>query len=78
MIDGPLRGGHLDTLKVYDVCAAGRIKERALVTQSKAGKSDRLEITEANRNVLKKRIADPDVIGSEFLWRSQLQVSPQP
>ena len=48
-VDSKLRGCDLVCMKVRDVFAAGRVKERASVTQSKAGKPLRLEITETTR-----------------------------
>ena len=48
-IDCKLRGCDLVGLKVNDVYAAGRVKERASVTQSKTRKPVRFEITETTR-----------------------------
>ncbi|CAM3368600.1 hypothetical protein SAMN04488021_16414 [Paracoccus aminovorans] len=51
-IDSKLRGCDLVCLKVRDVFAAGRVKERTSVTQSKTGKPVRFEITETTRQSL--------------------------
>ena len=48
-IDSKLRGCDLVCLRVRDVFAAGHVKERASVTQSKTGKPVRFEITETTR-----------------------------
>ena len=74
--DSKLRGCDLVSLKVRDVFAAGQVKDRASVTQSKTGKPVRFEITETTRHSLEKWIADPEMIGSEFLRPSQLHASP--
>ena len=75
-IDSKLRGCDLVGLKVRDVFAAGHVKDRASVTQSKTGKLVRFEITETTRHSLEKWIADPEMTGSEFLWPSRLDASP--
>jgi site-specific recombinase XerC len=75
-IDSKLRGCGLVSLKVRDVFAAGHVKDRASVTQSKTGKPVRFEVTETTRHALEKWIADPEMIGAEFLWPSRLHSSP--
>lgn len=75
-IDSKLRGCDLVGLKVRDVFAAGHVKDRASVTQSKTGKPVRFEITDTTRLSLERWIADPEMIGSEFLWPSRLHASP--
>ncbi len=75
-IDSKLRGCDLVGLKVRDVFAAGTVKDRASVTQSKTGKPVRFEITETTRQSLERWIADPEMVGSEFLWPSRLHASP--
>jgi len=52
------------------------VKERASVTQSKAGKPVRFEITETTRQSLERWIADSEMIGLEYLWPSRLHHSP--
>ena len=75
-IDSKLRGCDLIGLKVRDVFAAGHVKDRASVTQSKTGKPVRFEITETTRQSLERWILDPEMIGSEYLWPSRLHASP--
>ncbi|MEL7347621.1 MAG: integrase, partial [Pseudomonadota bacterium] len=48
-IDSKLRGCDLVRLKVADVYAAGRVKERTSVLQSKTQKPVRFELTEGTR-----------------------------
>lgn len=74
-IDSKLRGCDLCCLKVRDVFAAGRVKERTSVIQRKTGKPVRFEITETTRQSLESWIADPEMLGLEFLWPSRLHHS---
>lgn len=75
-IDSKLRGCDLVGLKVRDVFAAGHVKDRASVAQRKTGKPVRFEITDTTRQSLETWIAEPEMIGSEFLWPSRLHASP--
>lgn len=75
-VDSKLRGCDLVGLRVRDVFAAGRVKERASVIQSKTGKPVRFEITETTRLSLERWIRDPEMIGLEFLWPSRIHGSP--
>ena len=67
-IDSKLRGCDLVCLKVADVFAAGRVKERASIIQSKTQKPVRFEITEETRKSLLRWIGKPSMVGSEHLW----------
>lgn len=73
-VDSKLRGCDLVCLKVRDIFAAGRVKERASVTQSKTGKPVRFEITETTRQSLERWIADPEMLGREYLWPTAASV----
>lgn len=75
-VDSKLRGCDLVCLRVRDVFAAGHVKERAAMIQSKTGKPVRFEITESTRQSLERWIADPEMVGVEFLWPSRLHDSP--
>ncbi len=67
-IDSKLRGCDLVCLKVADVCAAGQIKERTSILQSKTMKPVRFELTEGTRKSLEDWLDDPKMIGQEHLW----------
>lgn len=67
-IDSKLRGCDLVKLRVADVYAAGQVKERASIIQSKTGKPVRFEITEGTRKSIIAWLDDPLMIGSEYLW----------
>ncbi len=75
-VDSKLRGCDLVCLRVRDVFVAGRVKERASMTQSKTGQPVKFEITETTRLSLDRWIADPEMLGVEFLWPSRLHGSP--
>jgi integrase len=75
-VDSKLRGCDLVALRVRDVFAAGRVKERASMVQSKTGKPVQFEITETTRQSLDRWIWDPEMLGIEFLWPSRINGSP--
>ncbi len=72
-IDSKLRGCDLVQLKVADVLAAGVVKERASVLQSKTKSPVRFEITEGTRRSLCAWITHPLMAGHDYLWPSRFQ-----
>lgn len=74
-VDSKLRGCDLVCLRVRDVFAAGRVKERASMIQSKSGKPVRFEITEITRLSLERWIQNPEMLGLEHLWPSRIRDS---
>lgn len=58
-----------------DVFAANRAKERTSITQRKTGKPVRFEISETTRQSLERWIADPEMMGSDYLWPSRMHAS---
>ena len=48
-IDSKLRGCDLVRLKIDDVCASGRVRDRTTVVQKKTGRPVQIEITEQTR-----------------------------
>lgn len=64
-IDSKLRGCDLVKLKVADVYAAGQVKDRASIIQSKTRKPVRFEITEGTRKSITTWLNNPLMIGSE-------------
>ena len=77
-VDSKLRGCDLLGLRGRDVFAAGRVKDRASLIQSKTGKPVRFEITETTRLSVESWIRDPEMIGIEFLWPSRIHGSAHP
>lgn len=67
-IDSKLRGCDLVKLKVADVYAAGQMKERASIIQSKTKKPVKFELTEGTRKSVDAWLEDPAMVGSETLW----------
>ena len=65
-VDSKLRGCDLVALRVRDVFAAGRVKERTLMIQSKTGKPVRFEITETTRLSLERWIGNPERLPHTF------------
>ncbi len=75
-IDSKLRGCDLVRLKVADVYAAGQVKQRASIIQSKTRKPVRFEIAEGTRNSLASWLDDPMMIGSQHLWPGRFHDRP--
>ncbi|MEM6277081.1 MAG: tyrosine-type recombinase/integrase [Pseudomonadota bacterium] len=67
-IDSKLRGCDLVRFKVADVYAAGQVKERTSILQSKTQKPVRFELTENTRKSIWHWLEDPMMIGQEHLW----------
>ncbi len=75
-IDSKLRGCDLVRLKVADVFAAGQVKERTSITQSKTWSPVRFEISGCTRTSLAAWLEDPAMIGSEHLWPGRFHGRP--
>ncbi|WP_417264450.1 hypothetical protein [Celeribacter sp.] len=69
-IDSKLRGCDLVRLKVAGVFAAGQIKHRAAIIQSKTQRPVSFEITEGTRKAIAIWLEAPLMVGSEHLWRA--------
>ncbi|MBE9640885.1 tyrosine-type recombinase/integrase [Salipiger mangrovisoli] len=75
-IDSKLRGCDLVRLKVADVYAAGQVKQRASIIQSKTQKPVRFEIVESTRKSLASWLDDPMMVGSQHLWPGRFHDRP--
>lgn len=75
-VDSKLRGCDLVRLKVSDVHAAGQVKDRATIIQSKTKKPVQFEITGGTRQSIKRWIDDPAMVGSEYLWPGRFHDRP--
>ena len=64
---------HLVTLMLAEVYAAGQVNERASIIQSRTRQPVRFEITEGTRKSLFRRMEEPQMFGSEFLWPGRFQ-----
>ena len=67
-IDSKLRGCDLVRLKVGEVYAAGQVKHRASIVQSKTQRPVSFEITEGTRMAIATWLNAPVMIGSQHLW----------
>lgn len=67
-VDSKLRGCDLVRMKVSDVYAAGQMKQRASVLQSRTKNPVRFEITEGTRKSVDNWLEHPLMVGSEYLW----------
>ena len=67
-IDSKLRGCDLVRLKVADLYAAGQVRHRAAIVQSKTSRPVSFEITEGTRKAIESWLESPLMIGSEHLW----------
>ena len=67
-VDSKLRGCDLVKLLVKDVLAAGHLKERTSILQTKTAQPVQFEISEGTRRSLRSWIDDPAMTGSDFLW----------
>ncbi len=67
-VDSKLRGCDLVRLKVADVHAAGLVKQRTSILQSKTQTPVHFEITGGTRRSLSDWISHPAMVGSAHLW----------
>ena len=75
-IDSKLRGCDLVRLQVDDVCAGGRVRERATVTQKKTGRPVQFEITEQTRAAIQAWLFDVAGRKERYLFPSRLRAQP--
>ena len=75
-IDSKLRGCDLVRLTVTDVYAAGQVRERTSILQSKIRTPVRFELTSGTRASLERWLEDPLMIGSSHLWPGRFHDRP--
>jgi integrase len=75
-IDSKLRGCDLVSLKIEDVCAAGRARERATVIQKKTGRPVQFEITEQTRSSIRDWLPEVDPRIGRYLFPSRVRAQP--
>jgi integrase len=75
-IDSKLRGCDLVRLKIDDVSAGGRVRDRATVIQKKTGRLVQFEITEQTRVAVGEWLATVDARESRYLFPSHLRGKP--
>ena len=75
-IDSKLRGCDLVRLKVADVYAAGQVKQRTAIVQSKTRRPVSFEITGGTRKAIGAWLEAPLMTGSEHLWPGRFHERP--
>jgi integrase len=70
-IDSKLRGCDLVRLQVDDVCAPGRVRDRATVIQKKTGRPVQFEITEQTRSSIRDWLPAVDARKGQYLFPSR-------
>ena len=75
-IDSKLRGCDLVSLKIGDVCAGGRARERATVIQRKTGRPVQFEITEQTRSSIRDWLSAADLSNGRYLFPSRVRAQP--
>jgi integrase len=75
-IDSKLRGCDLVRLRIDDVFAGGRVRDRATVIQQKTGRPVQFEITEQTRVAVGEWLAALDARKGRYLFPSRLRGKP--
>ena len=75
-IDSKLRGCDLVRLRIDDVFAGGRVRDRATVIQKKTGRPVQFEITEQTRVAVGEWLAALDARKGPYLYPSRLRGKP--
>ena len=75
-VDSKLRGCDLVRLKIDDVSAGGRVRDRATVIQKKTGRPVQFEITEQTRVAVGEWLAAVDAREGRYLFSSRLRGKP--
>jgi integrase len=75
-IDSKLRGCDLVRLQVDDVCAGGRVRERATVIQKKTGRPVQFEITEQTRAAIRAWLPEVEARNGRHLFPSRFRAQP--
>ena len=75
-IDSKLRGCDLVRLKLDDICASGRVRERGTVVQKKTGRPVQFEITEQTRASVEDWLSETAVAKEQYLFPSRFRAQP--
>jgi integrase len=75
-IDSKLRGCDLVRLRVDDVCAGTRVRDRGTVIQKKTGRPVQFEITEQTRSAIRDWLSQGDFRDRRYLFPSRLRAQP--
>ena len=75
-IDSKLRGCDLVRLQVDDICAGGRVRDRATVIQKKTGRPVQFEITEQTRAAIRAWLPEVEARNGRHLFPSRFRAQP--
>ena len=75
-IDSKLRGCDLVRLQVDDVCAGGRVRDRATIVQKKTGRPVQFEITEQTRASIQRWLPSVEARHGQYLFPSRFRAQP--
>src|SRR5215469_15440486 len=75
-IDSKLRGCDLIRVRIDDLCAGGRVRDRATVIQKKTSRPVQFEITEQTRSAIGEWLAPFDARRGRYLFPSRFRQRP--
>jgi len=75
-IDSKLRGCDLVRLQIDDVCASGRVRDRANMIQKKTGRPVQFEITEQTRAAIRAWLPEVEARNGRHLFPSRFRAQP--
>ncbi len=75
-INSKLRGCDLVRLQVDDVCAGGRVRDRATIVQKKTGRPVQFEITEQTRASIQRWLPSVEARHGQYLFPSRFRAQP--
>jgi integrase len=75
-IDSKLRGCDLVRLQVDDVCAGGRVRDRATIIQKKTGRPVQFEITEQTRASIRAWLPEVEARNGQYVFPSRFRAQP--
>ena len=75
-IDSKLRGCDLVRLQVDDVCAGGRVRDRATIIQKKTARPVQFEITEQTRASIRAWLPEVEARNGRYVFPSRFRTQP--
>jgi len=75
-IDSKLRGCDLVRVQVDDVCAGGRVRDRATIIQKKTGRPVQFEITEQTRASIRAWLSEVEARNGRYIFPSRVRTQP--
>jgi integrase len=75
-VDSKLRGCDLVRLQIDDVCAGGRVRDRATIIQKKTGRPVQFEITEQTKAAIRAWLPTVEAGNGRHLFPSRFRAQP--